>query len=109
MLNSQFRSCIEACYTCAEAGGHCAASCLQQTNASEMARCIRLSIDCAETCLTTASLMARSSEMSGVLCQACAYVCEACAEECAKHGTEHCDRCAEACRACAEECQRLAA
>lgn len=109
MSDQQLRSCIQACFACAEECGRCAAACLQGPNASDMARCVRLDLDCAEICQAAASFLARSSELSGVLCQACATVCEACADECAMHSADHCQRCAQACRACAAECRKMAA
>ena len=108
MSHEQFESCIEACNDCALACEHCASACLTGPDPKMMARCIALDIDCAEICRVAASTMGRSSEMAGVVCQACAEICEACAEECGKHDMQHCKECAEACRRCAQECRRMA-
>ncbi|SRR5581483_5137695 len=108
MAHEEYQSCIQACYVCADACDHCASACLADSNASEMARCIQLDIDCAQICRLAAGYMARGSELAGVICGACADICQACAEECAQHDMQHCQACAEACRRCAEECRRVA-
>ena len=61
-----------------------------------MARCIQLDMDCVEVCRLAAAYMARGSDFTADVCEACALVCDACAQECAK-----------ACRRCAEECRRM--
>lgn len=109
MAHQQHQSCIDACNKCADLCDHCASACLSEGNASEMARCIALDIDCAAICRLAAGYMARGSEMAKEICRACAAVCEACAVECSKHSAGHCQECAEACRNCAEECRRMAA
>jgi hypothetical protein len=108
MAHQQNQSCIEACNECADLCDHCARACLNEGNATEMARCIALDIDCAAICRLAASYMARGSDFAMELCQVCAEVCEACGEECAKHSPGHCKECAEACRKCAEECRSMA-
>lgn len=108
MPNAHFETCIEACNSCADACDLCAASCLQEANPKPMARCIALDMDCAQICRLAASYMARGSELSTIICGACAEVCDACAGECEKHDMAHCRECAEACRRCADECRRMA-
>lgn len=108
MPHKKFQSCIDACYACASECDHCAVSCLDEQDASSMARCVKLDMDCAAMCRLAASYMARGSEFAQSICRLCAEICEACGEECAKHEMEHCQRCAEVCRTCAEECRRMA-
>lgn len=109
MAHEQFQSCIQACYACAAACDHCATACLAEDDVKQMARCIRLDLDCADICRMAAAYMARDSELARNVCRLCAEVCEACGEECAKHDPDHCQQCADACRRCAEECRRMAA
>lgn len=110
MRREIFQACIAACNACADACDHCAAACLEEDASGQLARCIALDVDCAAVCRLAAGYMARSSELAGDLCTACALVCERCAEECAQHAhMGHCRVCAEACRRCAEECRRMAA
>ena len=109
MPHDQFKSCIAACNSCAEASDHCAASCLREKEVPALARCIALDIDCSEICRLATAYMSRASECASTICEACAEVCDACAQECAKHSKmEYCRQCAEACRRCAEECRRMA-
>ena len=53
MVQSQFQSCIKACYECAEACDTCAAACLRETDPRMMARCIMLDDECAAICWST--------------------------------------------------------
>src|SRR5437867_10283546 len=108
MPHQQYQKCIDACNDCAVECEHCASSCLQEDKVQEMARCIRLDLDCSLVCAMTSKLMARGSEFAPEFCRQCAEVCDACAEECARHDDEHCQRCAKTCRRCAEECRKMA-
>jgi hypothetical protein len=70
---------------------------------------IRLLIDCAEICQTSADFMVRGSDLHPHTCDACAAVCDRCADECDKHGEDpHMAACAEICRRCAESCREMA-
>ncbi len=93
--------CIAAC-------NFCASSCLQEDNVKMMADCIRLDMDCAEVCRTTAILLARDSKHGKHLLSECIELCEACAAECSKHEHDHCKACAKACTECAEVCKAAA-
>ena len=108
MPHAQYETCIQACNACAAACDHCAASCLREPEPKAMARCIALDIDCAQICRLASSYMSRTSELSAVICAACAEICDTCAAECEKHDMAHCRECAEACRRCADECRRMA-
>jgi hypothetical protein len=109
MIQQQYRSCLEACEACAAACDHCADSCLKESDPKALVRCIALDIDCAAICRVAAGCMARASELSEVICHACAQACDACADECAKHDMSHCRECAQACRRCADECRTMMA
>jgi Domain of Unknown Function (DUF326) len=70
---------------------------------------LRLLLDCAEICHTSASFMIRGSDLHGETCAACAAVCEACADECDRHGEDpHMAACGEVCRRCAQSCREMA-
>ncbi len=109
MAHDTHPSCIQACEACANACDHCAVACLHEQDVKMMARCVALNMDCAAICRLVVGCMARGSELSVLLCRACAQVCEACGEECARHLHDHCEQCAEACRRCAEQCRQMAA
>ncbi len=108
MPHQKHLSCIEACYACALACNHCAASCLQEQDVTTMAPCIALDIDCAQACELAAAVMGRASENAKAICATCAEVCQRCGDECGKHNMEHCQQCAQACRRCADECRKMA-
>jgi hypothetical protein len=107
MAQQQFQSCIDACNACADACDFCAMSCLQEPDTKVMGRCIALDIDCAQICRLVAGYLARGSELSRTICQACQEVCEDCRDECAQYQMSHCKECAQACQLCAQECQRM--
>jgi len=59
MPHEQFKSCIDACFACAEACDHCTASCLKEKDVQTTAHCVALDIDCAEICRLAAAYMSR--------------------------------------------------
>ena len=70
---------------------------------------LRLLLDCAEICRTSADFMIRGSDLHGETCGACAAICERCADECDRHGEDpHMAACAEICRRCSETCREMA-
>jgi hypothetical protein len=73
-------------------------------------RHVRLLLDCAEICRTSADFMIRGSELHAHTCGACAAICERCAEECDRMGDDpYMAACAEICRRCAASCHEMAA
>jgi hypothetical protein len=105
MSHEQHHKLMDALMKCASECNHCAVACLDEQDVNMLARCIRLDIDCAGICHLSASFVARGSDHSGHVLEACARICEACAEECEKHShMDHCRKCAETCRHCAELC-----
>lgn len=107
--NPDYSNCIEACLNCFIACNHCATACTREPHIAHMAECIRLDMQCAAICSSTATLLSLHSEKANGLCLICADMCEDCAEECEKHHSDHCTQCAEACRICAEACRKMAA
>jgi hypothetical protein len=70
---------------------------------------VRLLLDCAEICATSADFMIRGSEMHAYTCQACATICDRCADQCDRMGEDpYMAACAEICRRCAETCREMA-
>lgn len=109
MINNQFQECIDACLECASICNQCAVACLNESNVAELKRCIQLTADCADICLTVSELMGRNSEFAEKFCHMCVDICNACAAECEKFASmnEHCKLCAEVCRQCAHKCMSL--
>jgi hypothetical protein len=105
--------CIEACFECTETCTSCADACLSEKDMiEELRKCIRLDLDCADICQTTARVLIRQTEYDAPLTkaqlQACREACATCAEECERHSEMgHCRICAEACRRCQEACDAL--
>jgi hypothetical protein len=70
---------------------------------------IRLLLDCAEICETSANFMLRTSDLHHLTCGVCAEVCTRCAEDCERFVDDiMMQACAQACRHCAESCQEMA-
>lgn len=104
-LNDDQRECIEICNEATEVCEWCADESLGD---SEMEECARLCRDVADLTSLHARFMARDSEYSSTLAEACADACEACAEECNKHDADHCQVCADVLQECAESCRNMA-
>ena len=100
--------CIENCLRCHRICLETAARHLQGEAQIDPAH-LRLLLDCAEICQTSANFMIRGSDLHGETCGACAAICERCADECDRHGDDpHMAACAEICRRCAETCREMA-
>jgi uncharacterized protein DUF326 len=98
----------------------CAQACITDTDAdlgeqdvTEMIRCIRLCLNCADVCAATGGVISRpveyDAEVARPLLQACVAICKSCGDECERHARmhEHCRICAEACRRCERACREL--
>ena len=105
--------CIDACHECAQTCTSCADDCLAEESVSELVRCIRLNMDCADICETTARLCSRQTELDWTILrgqlEVCVDACRICGEECEQHASmhEHCRICAETCRECEHACNDL--
>ena len=104
---------IEGLHDCAQA---CAADVdadLSEPDLTDMVKCIRLCLHCADVCIATAGVTSRLGEYEGdvtrPLLEACVASCRTCGDECDRHAPrhEHCRVCAEACRRCEQACRRL--
>lgn len=103
-LSEEERECIEICNGATEVSEWCADECLGN---EEMEECARLCRDVADIASLHARFMARNSNYSSQLAEACAGACEECAEECERHDAEHCQVCAEVLKECAESCRNM--
>lgn len=101
--------CHDTCQHCHDVCLQAIAHCLRQGGAHAEEAHLRLLMDCAEICQTSAHFLLRESELHAVTCRACAEICERCAEDCERFGAddEQMRPCAEACRACAESCRAM--
>lgn len=104
---------IVACLDCAQACTTCADACVTEDKVKNLIRCIRLDMDCAAICATTAGMLSRLNEPDWKVIraqlQACIIACTTAAEECEKHAREHahCRVCAETCRTCERACNQI--
>lgn len=106
---------VDALVACAQVCTACADACLSEEMVSELRKCIRTDLDCADICATTARILSRQTgydaKVTRAQLQACVQACQSCGDECAQHADhhEHCRICAEACRACEQACTELLA
>ena len=110
MTNQQMQECLQNCQQCHAICTETAQHCLQNGGEHAEADHIRLLLDCAQICQTSADFMLRGSPFHTRTCGICAEVCMACAENCERMGKDHSmmEKCAEICRRCAESCRHMA-
>jgi Domain of Unknown Function (DUF326) len=106
---------IDALTDCAQACTADADDDLSEPNVSELVKCIRLCLDCADICNPTAGVTSRQTDydasVTRPLLEACIASCKSCGEECERHAMmhAHCQVCAQACQRCEQACQQLLA
>lgn len=105
---AQLEQCIRECTACHEICLDTVRYCLEQGGKHAAPEHIRLLLDCAEICQTSANFMLRGSDLHAYTCGVCAEVCARCAEDCEKFGDARMSQCAAACRSCAESCRTMA-
>ncbi|KWT91631.1 MULTISPECIES: four-helix bundle copper-binding protein [unclassified Variovorax] len=101
---SPMQDAIKACLDCHSmclrmAMGYC----LERGGRHVEQKHLRLMLNCAELCQTSANFMLSDSPLHGRVCLICAEACEACAKSCEQVGdmrecVEECQRCAKSCR-----------
>ena len=107
--------CITECLDCIAGCTACADDCLAEPDLSDMVRCVRLDLDCADICNATVRVITRQTmpdlRVIRSAVEACEVACQACAEECEHHAAmhEHCRLCAQLCRRCEQACADLLA
>jgi len=97
-----------------QALSHCALTChsmalvhcLEMGGAHTHPPHLRLMLDCASVCTTTAELAGHKSQFHTQMAALCAVICETCAEACAALGDM--EDCVAACQRCAAHCRTLA-
>jgi hypothetical protein len=100
--------CIDDCLACFRLCMETVPHCLKQGGLHAEAGHIRLLLDCAEICETSAAFMMRRSDLHTRTCDVCAEICRRCADACSRFpGDAQMSRCAEMCRRCAESCRQM--
>ena len=106
---AEIQECIDNCTRCHAICEETVIHCVEKGGRHAEAGHVRLLLDCAQICATSADFMLRGSDLHGRVCGVCAEVCERCAESCERLADDDMlRRCAEECRRCAESCRRLA-
>ena len=107
-LNDEMEVCLQNCRECQRTCMETASFCLQLGSEIASGPVIRLLLDCAEICQTSANFMLRNSDLHSITCGACAEICTRCATECERIDNAQMRACAEVCRRCAESCREMA-
>lgn len=100
------RLCQDCHALCVQIIGHCVALGGRHATPDH----IRLLMDCAQICTTTADYMLRESSLHDRMCGLCSEICRLCAESC-EHiagDDQMVKQCAEMCRRCAASCTQMA-
>lgn len=108
-MNDAMRHCVQSCSDCHKICLETLTHCLQMGGKHAEVEHIRLLLDCAEICQTSANFMLRGSHLHGRTCKVCAEICEQCAKDCEQFSDDPVmQACAEACRRCAGSCWQMA-
>ena|SRR2546421_4545884 len=108
--SEQMLLCIQNCLDCYRACLQTLAYCMEQGGHHSEPDHLRVMMDCAEICQTSANFMLRGSMLHPHTCRACAAVCQACADDCDQMGDDlRMKACADTCRHCAESCREMSA
>jgi hypothetical protein len=106
-MHHSMQSCIQACMECHQVCLQTVMNlCLEMGGKHVEPEHLRLMMNCAEICQTSANFMLSSSTFHNRLCGVCAEVCDACGQDCKSIGDM--DECVEACMNCAESCHQMA-
>jgi hypothetical protein len=109
MMGDQMMNCISACQTCHGVCLETVQQCMKMGGKHAEPAHIRMLMDCAEICQTSADFMLRGSDFHGLTCSVCAEVCQRCEQDCNRFSDDQVmQRCAEACRMCAQSCSAMA-
>lgn len=108
-VGEEMQQCIQNCLDCHSTCLNTMTYCLKQGGKHSESAHIRLMLDCAEICQTSANFMLRGSELHARICGVCAEICQQCAEDCESMGDDaQMKACADMCRRCAESCHQMA-
>jgi hypothetical protein len=108
LISKEMRTCIQHCMECHQVCEETLSRCLLMGGKYAEPEHMRLMMDCAQICQTSADFMLRGSVRHTQTCAACADVCERCADSCQSlsDGIDLLKHCADVCRRCAETCRK---
>lgn len=110
-LSQQMQQCIQNCLDCHSICLSTVSTyCLKQGRHHAEAAHIRLMLDCAEICQTSANFMLRGSDAHARICGVCAEICDHSGSDCELFADDDAQMqvCAEVCRRCAQSCRNMA-
>ena len=103
---SPMQDAIKACLDCHSMCLQMAMGfCLERGGRHAEKKHLRLMLNCAGLCLTSANFMLSDSPLHGRVCAVCAEACEACAKSCEAVGDMH--ECVEESQRCAKSCRTM--
>lgn len=108
-MSEEMRRCIQLCQDCHALCIQMIGHCLRLGGRHAAPDHIRLLLDCAQICTTSADYMARESSLHDRVCGLCSEVCRLCAESC-EHvagDDQMVQQCVEMCRRCAGSCEQM--
>ncbi len=108
--NENMSKCVQLCRDCHAMCTQTITHCLKLGGRHATPDHIRLLVDCAQMCATSADYMLRESPFHDQLCRLCSDLCTLCAKDCEQvaGGDQMVKQCIEMCRRCAESCDRMA-
>jgi hypothetical protein len=86
---------------------------MSEPDLSDLIKCMRLCMDCADICMTTARVTSRQTQSDAsvmrAMLEACISCCQSCGDECGRMAMmhAHCQVCEQACRRCEQACREL--
>lgn len=106
-MDECIRNCTECHTICVKTVTHCLGVGGKHADQAH----IRMLLDCAQICATSADFMTRGSPLHRLTCGACAEICQQCADDCERMagGDQQMLQCIEMCRRCAASCRDMAA
>jgi hypothetical protein len=107
-MNPDMQKCITDCLDCHSSCLETVGYSVQQGGKYVSGPHVKLLLDCAELCQTSANFMLRMSDLHPEVCGVCADVCDQCARDCDSYGDDaQMKSCAQICRQCAESCRKM--
>lgn len=109
-MDERMQRCIDDCLACYQSCTKTIMHCLKLGGDHAAPAHIRLLMDCAEICKTSAGFMLRDSNHIADVCSICIDICESCAADCEDMmgSDEAMKECAAMCRKCAASCREIA-
>jgi hypothetical protein len=109
--SEEMKRCIQLCQECHASCIQMIDHCLRLGGRYATPDHLRLLMDCAQMCTTTADFMARESSFHDRTCGLCSELCRRCASSCEQVAGDDqmVKQCAELCRRCAGSCEKMAA